>query len=885
MAAPPAVDGSGRPTGTEAISDIQTLSRSYISAGGQVTHVDDYFFIQGNTANDAGFETPNVGTGAYADFAYNPTGSAWTFVAGAGVAGNGSGFTSGNPNAPEGTQVAFLQNAGSTASQAVHFSAGTYTVSFLAAQRQNYQPAGDQTIKVYLDGFVVGTFTPTSTNYGLYTTASFTVTAGVHTLAFVGQTVGDSTAFIDEVSVRQVSGITPGEAGFETPTVGTGTYSAFQYNPSGSAWTFTSNSGVAGNGSGFTSGNPNAPEGTQVGFLQGDASGISQSVTFAAGNYALSFYAAQRGNYQPDGDQSIAVLVDGTAVGTFVPAGTGYALLTTDAFTVTAGTHTIAFQGLTSGDSTAFLDQVSVQTVSTVTYSAVPDLGTINVNFYRTLIDYDKRGREHRVETPTGTIYRTEFDGLGQARSEWVGTDDVPTTSYWSPANLAGTNMVQVSAYVYDHGGAGDGNLTQMVQIPGGSEPNRVWDFSFSWRNWQVASKGGAQTTESSGTQRPLFYTEFDNLGQAIASEQYDGDAVTLVDANNDGVPDKPLASLLRARETNDFDDQGRAFQSHVFLVDQSTGAVSTTSLTSNVFFDPRGNVIASIMPGGLANKYQIDGAGRTVKNFTTDAGGDSSWADASNVIGDVVLEQFEIQYDPNSNSILTIYKRRFHDETATGELGDATTGPLARVSYAAMYYDLAERMTDDVSVGTNGGSAYTRPGTVPSRSDTVLVNSVTYGKDGWIETTVDPRGIVQREDQDALGRTLRTVQAFVDGIPSTGDDRTTAFSYDGSNHTLTVSAILPDGGHQTTAYVYGVTTGTGSGITSNDVQAATQYPDKITGDPSSSEQETVPDQILIAFVAKLRLYCFWPAEAPFTELLRILENEGATGCGSPRRE
>ncbi|MBY0526280.1 MAG: hypothetical protein K2R98_23000 [Gemmataceae bacterium] len=40
-----------------------------------------------------------------------------------------------------------------------------------------------------------------------------------------------------------------------------------------------------------------------------------------------------------------------------------------------------------------------------------------------------------------------------------------------------------------------------------------------------------------------------------------------------------------------------------------------------------------------------------------------------------------------------------------------------------------------------------------------------------------------------------------------------------------------------------------------------------------------MPDQILIAFVAQSILYCFWPAEAHFTELLRILENEGATGA------
>ena len=83
--------------------------------------------------NDPGFELPNVGSGYLID----PTGSPWTFSGPSGVAGNNSPVTSGNPNAPQGTQVAFAQNGG-TISQAVSFTAGTYTISFDAAQRGNY---------------------------------------------------------------------------------------------------------------------------------------------------------------------------------------------------------------------------------------------------------------------------------------------------------------------------------------------------------------------------------------------------------------------------------------------------------------------------------------------------------------------------------------------------------------------------------------------------------------------------------------------------------------------------------------------------------------------------------------------------------------------------
>jgi hypothetical protein len=151
-----------------------------------------------------GFETPSVGTGLSA-YQYNPSGSPWTFDSDSGVAGNGSLFTAGNPNAPEGSQVAFLQSYGSI-SQTVTFAAGTYNISFLAAQRGNSQ-ASSQTFEVLVDGAVVGTFTPASTTYAAYSTGSFTVAAGAHTIAFVGLDPDgqDNTAFLDQVLINVAS--------------------------------------------------------------------------------------------------------------------------------------------------------------------------------------------------------------------------------------------------------------------------------------------------------------------------------------------------------------------------------------------------------------------------------------------------------------------------------------------------------------------------------------------------------------------------------------------------------------------------------------------------------------------------------------------------------
>src|SRR5262249_2946796 len=67
-----------------------------------------------------------------------------------------------------------------------------------------------------------------------------------------------------------------------------------------------------------------------------------------------------------------------------------------------------------------------------LTYSTSTSLGTENTNFYRTRIAYDSRGRENRVQLPTGTIERTVYDGLNREVSSWVGTNDTPASGYWS---------------------------------------------------------------------------------------------------------------------------------------------------------------------------------------------------------------------------------------------------------------------------------------------------------------------------------------------------------------------------------------------------------------------------------------------------------------------
>ena len=94
-----------------------------------------------------------------------------------------------------------LRGGSATATwQASGLAAGSYQITFDAAQRANWQ-ASRQDFGVLLDGTVVATFTPMGTSYAAYATAVFAVAAGTHTITFQGldSAGGDNTAFVDDV--------------------------------------------------------------------------------------------------------------------------------------------------------------------------------------------------------------------------------------------------------------------------------------------------------------------------------------------------------------------------------------------------------------------------------------------------------------------------------------------------------------------------------------------------------------------------------------------------------------------------------------------------------------------------------------------------------------
>ena len=141
---------------------------------------------------------------AVSGFAYNPTGSAWTFASNSGLAA-GTFFT-GSP--PDGTQAAFIQSDVSSSGQITQMLTGltlgtTYTFSFYATLRPGYLT---NPIDVSFAGQDLGTFTPDSTTFTFETTSSFVASGTSGVLSFLGtqNSGGDYNSAIDLVTLSVV---------------------------------------------------------------------------------------------------------------------------------------------------------------------------------------------------------------------------------------------------------------------------------------------------------------------------------------------------------------------------------------------------------------------------------------------------------------------------------------------------------------------------------------------------------------------------------------------------------------------------------------------------------------------------------------------------------
>jgi hypothetical protein len=313
---------------------------------------------------DASFEAPGVG-GTYVR---NPTVAGLTFTGDAGIAGNGTGLA---PAAPFGSQVGIMRNAsGAPASIGLDLKNLTPGASYAVRYYKAVNPGQACALSLAFNGNIFSTVNYSNQSYEPLVSAIFTVpiTDTTGTLTFKNTTGGDnSSCAIDMVALAPVLAAAVADPSFEVPDKG----ADFAYAPEVAGISFSGSAGIAANGSAW--GFAPAPDGHQVGFLQGGFARIAMNLSGLEPNaagpfpgvlYAVQFQIAQRPGF---GVNPVTVWIDGTQIGTYTPTSTSFTPVTSVPFTAQKTIGTISFTGnSTTGDTGTAIDMVTVVPVPRV---------------------------------------------------------------------------------------------------------------------------------------------------------------------------------------------------------------------------------------------------------------------------------------------------------------------------------------------------------------------------------------------------------------------------------------------------------------------------------------------------------------------------------------
>ncbi len=164
-------------------------------------------------------------------------------------------------------------------------------------------------------------------------------------------------------------------------------------------------------------------------------------------------------------------------------------------------------------------------------------------------------------------------------------------------------------------------------------------------------------------------------------------------------------------------------------------------------------------------------------------------------------------------------------------------------MTYAARYADTLARTIATADYGTNGGTALSRPDTIPARTNDCLVTSETFDAAGRQHATTDPADRTDKTFYDARGRELLRRLNAHDVISSSSSSSSSCSSgtcgcnTPADTNVDTVTGYTADGnvqfkiaansstGDQATEFVFGSSL-TDSGIASSLLKVKEIYPD-----------------------------------------------------------
>ncbi|NNF64227.1 MAG: RHS repeat-associated core domain-containing protein, partial [Acidimicrobiia bacterium] len=506
--------------------------------------------------------------------------------------------------------------------------------------------------------------------------------------------------------------------------------------------------------------------------------------------------------------------------------------------------------------STTIYDETGSSAQESRLYFDIPTsgAGSDGTNYDPTTFAYNDQGRKIRSKAPHGTITRTNYDTLGRATSQWIGTND----SDFVNGESSGTdNMVKTSETEYDSGNDKGNSLVtkRTLFVEDSATDERVTSFSRDVRGWVLLQ---------TNPETPHHFNKYDNMGRVIASGQFSSTASIVVGTDD---PTTETTNRLGLSQTF-YDEMGRVWKTQRHKIDQSDGS-DDDDLESLAWYDAAGRTIK--VDGQRLAKTSYDRLGRQTHRFMLASDNDTAYAHADDVTGDIVLLEQQTVYESYDSSgvVMSAVISRHHDDYG----GSETTGALdtnadaddlkytatnieGRIRITASWYDRFGRVTDQVRYGTYGGSDFDRDGlSVPARSDTALLIESVYNTDGSLQSTTDPRDLEARFEYDDAGRRITVISNYVNGTPSgpTGDDDNhVRYEYvDGLQTKMWVDLDgddVEDADDQVTLYIFGVSSGASAGdseIDAGHLLRATVYPDSTNTATTSADIDTDDSDVM----------------------------------------
>lgn len=410
--------------------------------------------------------------------------------------------------------------------------------------------------------------------------------------------------------------------------------------------------------------------------------------------------------------------------------------------------------------------------------------GTQYTNYYRSSRVYDDMGRlayqatavadETTYDREQVVGYEYDFAGRQIKLTQGV-SDNTHDLDLTDVASNGLPTMNTMTEYFYDS--------------PSGSVTQGEGDGQLRYvRRWYGTSTGEYNDTEMRYDERnrrcltipplpPYTLVKYDNLGRITASGTYS--ATTSLDPGDD--PASTAYSIRVGLAKTHFDETGRVYKTEKY--DDPGDATPADALATNRYYDRRGRTWAVDAPNTGISFTEYDGAGRRIATFS------GTQFDASKYTGSApdypddnegIVQHTAYTLDEAGNVTKVITKELNHNDSG-GDGMDLDGSDFIR-TYKYSWYDDTHRMTDTANYGTfstNGWSdestAPTYGASAPSRSDTVLVTSYSYDKNGRQDKVTGPRGIETATDYDDLGRTIaKTEDATTNGL-----NRKTEYQYD----------------------------------------------------------------------------------------------------------